>query len=100
MPRNVVTAEEGRAVDRIEDPQALGVAELPELLAQQGIARRVSIQHLAQQVLDRQICVGDRRSVRLRRCLHTLFEVRECEVRGRIRAPQREVEVRVAAHRS
>ena len=98
-PVGVTPAEEERTVDRIEDPQALGVTESPELLAQQGIARHFRIQHLAKQVLDRPICFGDRRSVRLRRCLHAHVEVRESELCSRIRAPQREVKVRLGPHR-
>lgn len=97
-PVGVAPAEEGRPVDRIEDPQALGLTESPELLAQHGIARRPGVQHLAKQVLDRPVGFGDRRSVRLRRCLDAHVEVRERELRSRIRAPLRELEVRVDPH--
>ena len=59
-PVRITPAEEPGAIDRVEDPDPIGVADLTEFLTEERIFGPRLRQLLPQQALDRPVSFGDR----------------------------------------
>ena len=83
-----------RAVDRVDDPLALGRAGRPELLAEHAVVRTLGLEDRADRALGGEVGLGHVRRIGLE--LHVevggVETVHGCRVRG-IRQPQREREI-------
>ena len=99
-PVRITPTEERGAIDRIEDPDPIGLAESTEFLAEERIFWPRLRQRLPKQALDRPVGFGDRCAVDLHRCRNAQLEVREREFRRQGRGIERELEVISAVHRS
>jgi hypothetical protein len=91
-------AEKRRAVNRIDDPDPIRLAELTELLAEERVFRPRRGHRLAKQPLHCPVGLRDWRSVGLQRCRHARLEVSDREVRRQSRSVERELQVISLVH--
>jgi hypothetical protein len=97
-PVRIPPAEEPRTVDRVDDPDPLGLTEPPELLTEKRVARPRHGERLANQPLDRTIRLGDLRTVILQRNRNPRLEIREGELRRQISGVERKLQVIATVH--
>ena len=97
-PVGVAPTEERRAVDRVDDPDPIGLTASTELLTDERIFRPRRRQRLAKQSLDFPVGFRDWCAVRLRRCRDAGLEVSEREVPRPVRHVERKLQVVSADH--
>ena len=90
-PVRVTPTEERRAVNRVDDPDPIGLTELTKFLAEDRIFWPRRRQQLAKQSLDCPVGFGDWCAVGLQRCRNARLEVSEREVRRQVRSVEREL---------
>jgi hypothetical protein len=90
-PVRVTPTEERRAVNRVDDPDPIGLTELTKFLAEERIFWPRRRQRLAKQSLDCPVGFRDWCAVGLQRCRNARLEVSEREVRRQIRCVEREL---------
>ena len=98
-PVGIATAEEPSAVDRIKNPNALGVAYLPMLLAEDRVLRAQVPERLAKPTFNGKISLGHRRSICLGRGHDTSLEVLQSQSSGTVCDFQRDLKVCQTSHR-
>ncbi len=90
-PVRVTPTEERRAVNRVDDPDPIGLTELTKFLAEERIVWPRRRQRLAKQSLDCPVGFRDWCAVGLQRCRNARLEVSEREVRRQVRRVEREL---------
>jgi hypothetical protein len=98
-PVRITPTEERGAIDRVEDPDPIGLTQLTKFLAEEGIFGPCLRQRLPKQALDCGVGFGDRAAVGLQCCRNPRLEVSVGEFRRQIRHVERELEVINTAHR-
>ena len=99
-PVRITPTEEPGAIDRVEDPDPIGLTELTKFLAEERIFGPCLRQRLPKQALDCPVGFGDRCAVGLQRCRNARLEVSEREFRHQVRGVERELKVIKAVHHS
>jgi len=97
-PVRVTPTEERRAVNRVDNPNPIGLTELTKFLAEERIFWPRRRQRLAKQSLDCPVGFRDWCAVGLQRCQNARLEVSEREVRRQVRRVERELQVINAVH--
>jgi len=97
-PVPITLTEERGAIDRVEDPDPIGLTKLTKFLAEERIFGPCFGQRLPKQSLDCLVGLGDRCAVGLQRCRNVRIEVSEREFRRQIRRVERELEVTNTVH--
>jgi hypothetical protein len=87
----VTPTEERRAVNRVDDPDPIGLTELTKFLTEERIFWPRRRQRLAKQSLDCPVGFRDWCAVGLQRCRNARLEVSEREVRRQVRGVEREL---------
>src|SRR6185369_8930256 len=77
------------AVDRIDDPAVLLVADGAELLAEEPVRRKRAAEHLADRLLGTLVSLGHRRGVRLQRDVEAGAVVLQRDLAGGARSLDR-----------
>jgi len=91
-PVRITRLEERGAIDRVEDPDPIGLTELTTSLAEERIFGPCLRQRLPKQALDCLVGFGDRCAVGLQRRRNARLEVSERELRRQVRGVERELE--------
>jgi|tagenome__1003787_1003787.scaffolds.fasta_scaffold20931772_3 hypothetical protein len=91
-PVQITTAEEPGTIDRVQDPEPIGVTRPTEFLAEKCVLGP-GRDNLSEQTLDSPVSFGDLCTVSLQRRRDAGLEVREGESCGEVRDTKRESQV-------
>ena len=97
-PVRISPTEERRAVNRVDNPDPIGLTELTKFLAEERILWPRRDQRLANQSLDCPVGLRDWCAVGLRRCRNARLKVTKRDVRRQVRRVERELQVISAVH--